>query len=1119
MLLILGAAVFSVQADFQNSLSSYGYHVDTDMNIKAAIKVSVPSGMLIGGTNYNSVQPGNTICKGATVTVTPDVTTNSKWAVSNLDVRTPYPMDEELSDMMGGSSNYNQNIAWLNGGTFDFFTNRPDEASVDSSDLNSLYFVPESMTYEQSFGVPNYNKRGDVNVFCKGTVQVTDRGQNVGSPMDASALSPQPFTAGVTGSHTIAASINGVTCFGAVLKQPTDPAFRIYYYRQNSPSISASSTQATINVNVQPASTSGACIMTHTSDYQYLRFTQCVHTTQGPKCSEHIMIDMTVTNTGKQAIVLTGVSSSNSGYVASPATTDSMLCAVFGIPDYLCPSTNGFYDSDTNSPIIYVGGTQDVWVNLAIQPGASGPTNVVLTAQTVGNVCGAPLSCNDSLPLGSSNGIFDCAIDPTALSLGVHEIGNFKVTCRQLDGTTLPCTSSFPLLTDGWHWTNGLNGLFYVADNTHASGFSTSGPGASGWVQFNIGSIACHSDVSIHPGPATNYSCAMAPSPATMYKTQSQYFTLSALHHGSPATPDNYDYIVASPLKGTTSNSSVQGTTFTAANVQSAGKLWGFAIFNDPNPYLGGAGCSADINVTGAPPTPQHCAIIPSNLSMEVNLAYAFNVKCTDVLNNPVPCVNGVWGMNGLHGGLLDSNDSYTLAYTDSAPGLTGHLTYSSGNATCLSDLSVSSTAPPYVCDLKPDSSTLVPGQSQPFTFNCSYNGNPTPPDTAQYVVGPPALGSTSGSSVSGTTFTAGNNPGNGDLTGIGFLEINLPPYAVGAVDVSPITVTSSPPPTNCTIDPDVYAMGTQEAVDFHVACTANGPAVPCVGSDWSWLNLNGDFMFKDNVHAIAFSTSSDQSKGYLQYTSGTAVCRSNITINNTGPGHTANYTCTFDPDAANVLEGGSVYFNLNCAVNGVPAVPDDASYALNPTTLGSNSNESVHGATFDAGDTVVSGHQYGLGEITIAPYPTLGGVAIANLKVVNESNQTCVGSNCSCVGPNCQCTGPGCGNKPHGHTDFCTIRGGTLNANLGVDVYPGGTVPLSVMCGPNEDLNCPDILWNPGTGYYVASQSSSGALVVITTNSLGQIVTVTITEPGGPSTSTCSIDLYLTAPQCLQVS
>jgi len=1124
-MLLLVSSLYAFQANFWNGDNNpSAFYFNTDMSLATGAKMQVISGGVMGSADKNNLHNGDSVCTNSVIRVTPNVA-NSQWALSNFASRMT------VSDCYGGSYcppmydagfTGNHPMVWIGASQFDNLVSLFSPLGDDFSHFTSRYdelggansFYSEPVTYVRGGDFPN--KEAFAGVFCKGSVQVSNRGQNVGGAQPLPNLNYVDVPVSTVGSNAIKTQMQDVSCFGAWVKSPlnigdgNEQFFQINYFVNNRPTYSSTGV-STVNINVVNPASSGACILTHT-DYQTLRFTQCMHTPGGLKCYDHIMIDMTVKNSGNQAIILTGVTSSNSGYTANPASTDLTICGIQGIPAYLCPSSNGFYDSDTNSPIIYPGYSEDVWVNLAILSGASGPTNVILTAETLGPVCGSPLSCNDTLPLGSNNGIFDCAIDPATLSLGYHEIGNFKVTCMKLDGTAVPCHNPFFSLTDGWYWTNGLSGIFYVADNTHASGISTSGPGSSGWVQFNIGSISCHSDVSIHPGPATNYTCNMTPSPKNMYRTQSQFFTLSAAHLGNPATPDNAAYFVQSPLLGATSNSSVQGTTFTAANADSSGKLWGFAIFNDPNPYLGGAGCSADITVTGPPPTPEHCTITPSSLSMEVNLAYAFNVQCTDIINNPVPCIGTNWNLVGLHGGLLNSNSSYTLAYTDSAPGLTGQLTYTSGNAVCASNLSVSPIPPPYVCDLKPDSATLVPGQSQPFTFNCTYNGNPQPPDSAQYTVAPPALGSTSGSSVSGTLFTAGNNPGSGDLTGLGFLAINLPPFAVGAVDVSPITITSSPPPTNCTIDPDVYSMGTQEAVDFHVTCTANGPVVPCVGSDWSWVNLNGDFMFKDNQHAIAFSTSADQSTGFLQYASGTAICRSNITINNTGPNHTPEFACTFNPDAANVLEGGSVYFALACTVNNVATVPDDATYTLNPTTLGSNSNESVHGTTFDADSVVVSGHQYGLGEITIAPYPTLGGVAIANLKVVNNTNETC-------VGPVCECTGPGC-NKPHGHSDFCTIRGGALNANGGVDVFPGTNIPLNIMCGPNEDQNCPgDIFWNSGTGYYVASQSSSGAIVVITTNSLGQIVTVTVTQPGGPSTNICSIDLYITAPTCPQVS
>ena len=1126
-LMLFASPLFAFQATMVNGANDpSAYYFNTDMSIETGFTMSIVSGGMISG-NPSNIQGGDKVCSNSVIRVTPTAT-DSKWALSNYASRSTIPYCDSSYGYCppiydSGGISYNRPVKWLDSGTFDSYANTVGDPDYHISHNTATYgalgggsaFFSEPVTYDYT-STDYTNKEGFAGVFCKGSIQVFRRGQAVGNQIQLPNTGSVDVSVVTEGSNTIKTQINDVSCFGAVVRSPLnigeghDNYYQINYYANSRPSFSVTG-ENSVNVNVQSAASTGACILTHTT-FDPVRFTACKNTpNEGFVCTKQVQLRVHLRNSGNKPIKITGVTSSNSGYVASPAIADPTVCWIMGIPSSMCPSSNGFYDADTGTPVVQPGGAVDVYVNIKVNDNAVGGTDLTFTATTIDNVCGSPLSCNDILPLGYGNGIFSCTVSPPTMNLGYYEIGKFKVKCEKLSGDEAPCAG------DNWQWTNGLFGMFYEKDNTHANGISTSGKGSSGWVKYTTGDVSCHSEVTIS-SDEPKYSCVLDPTTATMYKTQSKYFSLSAAINQVAADPKDAKYMTGPGLVGTVSNSSIKGTTFTAADQESSGNLYGFALFDDPNPDLGGAGCRSAITVKGVPPDPESCTIIPATQSMKVKMLYRFYVECRDVLNNPVPCIGDDWKLVSLSGGITEKNSSSALAYTTSSPNTQGKLTYHSKNAICSSDITVSTEKPEYVCDMKPDSATLIPGQSMYFTLNCTVNGIPQTPDETKYPVDPNTLGSTSNSSLEGTTFTGGNNQGSGTLIGEGLFDTNMPPYVEGAVDEVPITIVDSPLPTDCAIQPPKWAMGTQEAADFHVTCTANSVSVPCVGADWAWESLNGDFVFRDNTHAIAFSTSPHGAKGALRYSSGTAVCRANVTINNTGPNGEPKYVCEFDPNSASVLQGGSVYFKMICRIDGVVQTPDDAMYALNPTTLGSNSNSSVGGTTFDAGQALVQGHQYGLGIVTIAPYPTLGGVAIADLKVVNDTKDVCVGANCT---NHTTCTGPNCNNKPPGSSDFCTIWAGPWNAEGFVEVFPGSHIYMWIGCGKSGLETCDPntiFVWdkNKGSGGYSYSGSTSAIYVVGT--QIGDEIQVLVYDKNDKNNQ-CTLDFDITQPSCYEIS
>ncbi|MBU0532349.1 hypothetical protein KKB44_02540 [Candidatus Micrarchaeota archaeon] len=290
--------------------------------------------------------------------------------------------------------------------------------------------------------------------------------------------------------------------------------------------------------------------------------------------------------------------------------------------------------------------------------------------------------------------------------------------------------------------------------------------------------------------------------------------------------------------------------------------------------------------------------------------------------------------------------------------------------------------------------------------------------------------------------------------------------------------------PITCEIEPPELEYGTLEVAEFLVSCEdLAGDPISCVGDDWYWETISGDFIERDNTHALAYPTSPPGSSGTLNYRSGIALCFSDIDV------VSPNYECEFIPPSANMNTGDSQYFDLNCFVGGSASEPDDADYDAINGLDGSTSGSSTAGTTFNAG-AESSGDLRGFAQWDDpTDDPVLGAVALAPI-TIGASNET--------------------DGDDDGSTEFCTIGDGPLT------VYPGYSSWLSIKCGPDGNETCSSVDWSidpPDVG------SVSG-------NNLGADVTIT----GSPGESgiiwavvgedeSCFKPFFISTPDCWEFS
>jgi hypothetical protein len=189
-----------------------------------------------------------------------------------------------------------------------------------------------------------------------------------------------------------------------------------------------------------------------------------------------------------------------------------------------------------------------------------------------------------------------------------------------------------------------------------------------------------------------------------------------------------------------------------------------------------------------------------------------------------------------------------------------------------------------------------------------------------------------------------------------------------------------------CEIEPPSLEYGTLEVAEFLVTCeNLAGESIPCVGDDWYWESISGDFIERDNEHALAYPTSSPGSEGTLNYESGIAHCLSDINVVE------PYYECEFIPSSAELNVSESQYFELNCFEEDEPSTPDDADYDTTDGLDGTITDSSTDGTTF-TGDSPSSGDLRGFGQWdNPADDPVLGAVALAPITVGtgNDTNLT----------------------------------------------------------------------------------------------------------------------------------
>ncbi|MCI0504402.1 hypothetical protein L0Y65_06900 [Candidatus Micrarchaeota archaeon] len=665
MLFVLSAFAFATNvnnANFQGSDSIW--HFDTDMQFTSDFTLSLVSGEVASGNPAN-LQTGDEVCSGATLRVTPTV--SAKWATPDFAAVAIYPTCGGgycPAMIASGGASSNRNIGWLSTSAWNTQKSFGDanDFSQDSAKYSALgesNFANQPITYNNVTGEFHNNKEGGAAVLCKGTFQVLDGATVKGTSAMPSASSVD-FAVNTAGSHAISTRLSGVDCFAAVVKHPLNIAdnpswFWLDYYTHNAPSIP--STVATDTITLTVGTSGGDCA------FNYV--TGSAEASSSFLDEDIIMLEARIHNTGDPVRII-GVSSSDAGFIATPFPV--AICSALGFPPSLCPASNGF-NTDIAS-----GANRDLFVLIQRQAGATGGTVLTFNGQTVAATCGGASTCSDTLDIGDDVAI-TCEVDPASLEVDTLVVAEYTVACENLAGDPIPCTGS------NWYWA-GLDGGFIVRTNSYAWAYSTDPPGSSGTLNYESGIAHCLSNVNVtDDGLGSEYECEFLPPSATMNISTSRWFDLNCFVNHTQSDPDSADYDTVNGLDGSTSNSSTDGTTYTAPGYEDNGDLQAFSSWAGmPDPMVGivtlapinvinGSGNNTN-NTNDTNDTPDNpdnpgsskwCTIGTSSLSVFPGASGWVGIMCGPP-TNLTTCTEVVWTTEG--GIVLSASDIFGTGYT-----------------------------------------------------------------------------------------------------------------------------------------------------------------------------------------------------------------------------------------------------------------------------------------------------------------------------------------------------------------------------------------------------------------------------------------------------------------------
>ncbi|MFH1785553.1 MAG: hypothetical protein ABH842_03925 [Candidatus Micrarchaeota archaeon] len=955
--LLLSSVLFAtnVNADFEQQSS--GYQTDTSMQFTTSFVLSLHSGEVISG-DPNDLETGDSVCTGARLTITPTV--NAKWATSggspDFDADAIFPVCDPAyepycpSTSSLGSVSNNRNINWLSSSRRSYFVSHfssPNDYLYGYSDhsnlaeLQSVYnelspFSSQPVTYHVEFGGPTYsNKRGEVGVYCDGTLRLSGGG---GSTTRASPFSTSSWTSSTIntpGSYDFKTQIEGIDCFGVVLKYPTNlndghsEFFYMNFYTDNLPSITSPAAVSTVTIDIEEDG--GECSIA--------LGTQPIEITYGSQIGDlqNFMVKAQIRNTGADAINLTGsIVSSNADYVALAFPTAS--CGVLGIPPALCPASNGFETSLSAGVSRYVY----IWL-VDTDAAASGGTTLTVYAETSSPMCGDAEECSVDIDL---TGPITCEVVPDPMDVPENYEQRFNVTCTDLDLDPIACSG-----TD-WAWVPGTFGTISTHTNTYVLATPTAAVGSTGEIEYTSDDVAvCSAQVTVLPDIDTPVECTIVPPNADVGQMELAQFNvtcINSLGDEIPCASTNWYWEMGFSGYFVTQTEE-DATVYSDEAVGSTGEL-----FFEPSIY---AICSA--NMTIISPT-YVCVFDPDDVIVNMTDSQHFNFTCYENLAETDPD-DAEYNLINTLTGVLSNDDIHGVDYTAPALGTEGDVEgigyFDTGThiigAVDWAHVLVPDENSPTDCTITPAVYSMGPYEWATFEVEC----------TNFFGVPVACVGNNWywGDGLTGGFISATNTEAEAYSTSSVGSTGKLYYASIDALCFSDVTLIA--PTYVCDLTPDSVVLAYSDSQHFDFACTVAGVATAPDDSDYQLVDGLTGSLSNPAINGVDYDAPAVDSQGNVLAVGtfnaapaplGGAVDLSFVRVQNDTEECVGDDCNPGDSDDCRILapspwfvsEGTSAWVGIMCGVDG-DEVCSSVVWSLGPPTAGWVHNGNNHGTWY----------------------------------------------------------------------------------------------------------------------------------------------------------------------------
>lgn len=851
------------------------YKFDTNIKLTETMSVST-DGKVLGAYSQSDLPNNAVICPGK-LTINPDI--SGEWAVSKLEVISSYPVcgldQKPCLEMQSYSSITKQNIDWLSGTQFqpvyDFYQTSPYYSPVNFAPSYITTGLHDEKVDYSMYGIStdlSTNKKGEVNLFCKGLVSLKLKKSGgstttLFSNKEAPNLGLGTYTITSTGVYTITESLDDLDCFGVVKPKfypsNANPTFDKYVYGfAKGGSTNILTLQNALIVNVEDPDFS----LTATKLFP----TGTVSLSNG----ESFLVYISVTNTGDVDIKVDQVSKATgttAGFTVSegPASAPSLQNPLNSVDndfnEVISPGSSGLIIVTVQGPAT-VPSSANVKINL----------HVAATEKTCGepeagkNFEGKTINIPD-IPIIPEPELKSCEFVPSSKNnLYIDEKFSFDLFCYN-ESKTSPTKKKISCLG---------NGVTVNVANKNIADLATTPSQLSGpktnvtVIGYDVGSttvvasntqispqVQCSASITV-PGYPNPDSCELQKLlPTTQCSMDTNlnegfWFELICRKNGQVIPcPENSN-----------------GMTILVSN--------GIALFNTyvPNEYTDSAiivldnkkhgngtltvskagqfSCSAPVCVQVEPEDYNSCTLSPSSTEADIGEKNHFSISCS-ILGAQAPCPSVSWTSSGTKSN--ETNSGVDVVFGNQGTGtVLATVTSTSGTPSTFScsataDIGVPPAQVTKSCVIEPEKLETYKGVRNTLNISC-YNLSLPYPYTGGFVVTQiPCQGVTWDfiPKSKGITWNFLKQSNTGaqirfNTVGKGNVEATVGSFHSYSCNNS---VFVSPPPVNeefpdaCNVTPD-SPINLGEEFDVAITCynKTTGKVLPCVNVTWA---LNGN--------------------------------------------------------------------------------------------------------------------------------------------------------------------------------------------------------------------------------------------------------------------------------------